>query len=68
MFGVWVGEDKFVVLSYFIGINLVLKIFKGIMDKVVSKKGVSLEFLRFVGIVERYICKEFGKFVISFCR
>nr|WP_049778110.1 PBP1A family penicillin-binding protein [Caldicellulosiruptor owensensis] len=66
--GVWVGEDKPVALSYLTGTNPALKIFKGIMDKVVSKKGVSSEFLRPAGIVERYICKESGKLATSLCR
>ncbi|ADQ47292.1 penicillin-binding protein, 1A family [Caldicellulosiruptor kronotskyensis 2002] len=66
--GVWVGEDKPVALNYITGTNPALKIFKAIMDRVVSQKGVSSEFLRPAGIVERYVCKESGKLATSLCK
>ncbi|WP_271628900.1 transglycosylase domain-containing protein [Caldicellulosiruptor sp. DIB 104C] len=66
--GVWVGEDKPVALNYLYGTNPALKIFKGIMDKVVSKKGVSTQFTRPAGIVEKYVCKESGKLATELCK
>lgn len=66
--GVWVGEDKPVALNYLYGTNPALKIFKGIMDSVVNKKGVASAFARPSGIVEKYICKESGKLPTDLCR
>ncbi|WP_039766173.1 transglycosylase domain-containing protein [Caldicellulosiruptor sp. F32] len=44
--GVWVGEDEPRPLDYLDGTNPAVKIFKGIMDKIVSERGIKHYFTK----------------------
>jgi penicillin-binding protein 1A len=56
--GVWVGEDQPKSLNYISDVNPAVKIFKGIMNKVVRIKGISNQFPSHGWIYGNYVYKN----------
>lgn len=56
--GVWVGEDEPRSLDYLDGTNPAVKIFKGIMDKIVSERGIKHNFTKSYVVYKSYNYKN----------
>ncbi|WP_422653033.1 hypothetical protein [Caldicellulosiruptor sp. DIB 104C] len=56
--GVWVGEDEPRPLDYLDGTNPAVKIFKGIMDKIVSERGIKHYFTKPYVVYKGYVYKS----------
>lgn len=56
--GVWVGEDEPRPLDYLDGTNPAAKIFKGIMDKIVSERGIKHNFAKSYVVYKRDVYKS----------